>query len=250
MAEPILISDVDFLPASYRNQGAKRKTGLWRLVVVALFGALAVFTTAYQRQLKFAAQLEAEHIESLYPAAMARNQALSDLQSQLAAAQVNAELSTYLRHPWPRTQIVAAISRALPDSITLRELNISREIVHKPPVAAPPPGTQAAPTTPASLPAQDLERLRAENDESRVVVLIVGTTQDVGSLHEYLGQLAGSRLFQKVELGSIETSASSSDPSSQFTARLIVRPSYGQPGGPESNVGLATAAPTQGGPTP
>lgn len=234
--------DIDFLPASYREQGAKRKTGLWRLLVVAVFGSALVPTGMYQRRLKQEAEIHLAHLESLYPAAMARNAELSSQQSKLAAVQTAAELATYLRHPWPRTQILAAIAQPLPDTLTLHDLQILRENVSGA-AAAPPSPNNATPAAPTNPVAADLERLRNERESTRLVVAIGGATSEVGALHEYLGKLAGNRLFQKVELGSIESSPAGDHGLAKFSVRIIVRPAPGQPGAPPPPQVAAAATP-------
>ena len=239
-------TDVDFLPASYREQGAKRKTGLWRLLVVVLFGGALVPTGIYQRRLKQEAEIQVAHLDSLYPAAMERNAQLARMQAKLATEQTAAELTTYLRHPWPRTQIFAAIAEPLPGAITLRDVQILRENV---PVAASAPAPAGAkPAASAKPVAADLERVRSETEATRIVVTLSGATTEVGSLHEYLGKLASHRLFQKVELGSIESNPST-DGLAQFTVRLVLKPAPGQPGAPAMPQ-LATANAPVGGPKP
>ena len=86
----------------------------------------------------------------------------------------------------------------------------------------------------ASLPpaGQDLDRLRQECDGQKTVVTLVGVTRDSAALHRYLAELGRVDLFDKVDLRSMETDSSDRVARIQFTAMVIVRPGYGQPGGP------------------
>ncbi len=244
MDQNLRVADIDFLPAAYREQGAKRNSGLWQLLMAATFGVLLATISWNQRSFRVAAEEELLQIQSTYSAAEAQNARVGQLQAQLAPLSVHAELLTYLRHPWSRANILATIARELPDDVTLSEIQISREKIQ---VAAAPPNpaaTAAQGTAPKLSPQQeDLEQLRSEYDDARIVVLLTGVTQEVGTLHEYLGRLARQRLFQKVDLGGIEAVTTQDRTGSRFTAKLVLRAGYGQKRGPQAPLDSVAAKP-------
>jgi len=229
----ITIDAIDFLPAHYHEEGAKQRTQLWRLVVVTAVGAMIAAASLFQAHIERRAESQLVQVENEHVQAVSQTTQLVELQSKLSPARTTAELLTYLRHPWPRTQILAAMLTGLPDQITVSEMHITRE--------SPPPSAQAVATSqtltdpskaPKLPPSEvDLARLRAENDLSLWILNVKGTTYEPAALHEYLAQLGRNRLFKKVELGSIATSTETSN-ASQFTVRLTLRPAYGQPDGP------------------
>jgi hypothetical protein len=142
-----------------------------------------------------------------------------------------------LRHPWPRTQIVAAVIEPLTAEIVLDELRIAR-IEAAPVYGGPLRDRQRANAlaegqednrTPAQ---RDLAGFQETLDAASVVVTIKGTTRDNAALHIYLGQLGRSRLFAKVELLAIESNETTTGGASKFGARLTLQPGYGQRNGP------------------
>jgi len=230
------MQDIDFLPAEYHQKYARRQSQPWRIVVVAGFVALmasAAFSQ-YQHRRHVAADLKA--IVPQYEEALRQQGELSKVQSELQAAENEAELLTYLRHCWPRTQLLAALIDPLPDEVTLQRLQITREKPEKQGPAEERPRAQefAGPENDQTLaPAvADLKRLREKFDEMTTVVLISGITTDSVALYRYLGALDNSSLFSKAELESSETLDGADGRREQFEAKLVVRPGYGKPGGP------------------
>ena len=78
---------------------------------------------------------------------------------------------------------------------------------------------------------RDLADLQQLCDEASMVVSIKGATLDNAALHRYLAALERSPLFSKVELLTVESSQTASA-AARFSARLTVRPGYGQQDGP------------------
>ena len=167
-------------------------------------------------------------------AAATQNDLLGRLQSQLSLAQADAELSTYLRHRWPRTQIIAALTALLPEEITFDQLEIRRESSGRSSLEQFSRNEREAEEVKlAAMPpaARDLENLRVQCDHNHTVVTLVGAATDGAALHRYLGDLDRLDMFDEVDF-SIETDRSGPNASLRFTATVTVRPGYGQPGGP------------------
>jgi hypothetical protein len=230
------MNELDFLPVAYRAKHDQRKMQPRRVLAIAAVGLLIVVGVygQYANRRRVAAELDVARRE--HASAMDRARQLGQVQSLLHAARAEAEWLTYLRHPWPRTQLLAAILAPLPDSVNLVELRILRE-KPSPANGHALPGPKAKPETPAAAKPlaaeQDLARLRDEIDTLQTVVLLSGVTDENAALHRYLGQLGGTPLFSHVELTLIESAPSASASASQFSLRLTVRPGYGQPSGPQ-----------------
>jgi len=230
------MQEIDFLPVQYRQKYARRQWRPWRVAVVTAFAVLLMAAVFGQRDRKRRAETELAAIVPQYDLAVGQNRRLAEIWTQLDAARNTAELLTYLRHPWPRTQLLAALLAPLPEGISLEELRITHETPQGRAVPERRPraenaleGGQLNTLPPA---ARDLTRLREEFDKTKTVVLISGTTSDTAALHRYLGELGGTSLFSRAELDSLQSAGNQPAGTLQFRATLVVRPGYGQPGGP------------------
>lgn len=238
------MQDLDFLPVEYRQRHATRQSQPWRVVVVIGFLALLVAASLSLRSRRHAAEEQLAAAERPYEFVVTQSNLLASIQSELQQANCKAELITYLHHPWPRTQILNALLTPLPEDITLRELRILLESQGQQRIEER--GSRSNRSTEENAgenltPAQkDLKRLRERFDNSQTTVLLDGTTSDSAALHVYLGKLDNMKLFSKAELRSIESTGGEGEGTMRFQAAVIVRPGYGQPGGPTLAEGNTT----------
>ncbi len=225
------MSDIDFLPSSYRQMTVHRKANVWRLLAGGVFIAMIGFSAIYQHLLRREALADLARTGPLYDQAQALTQHQAELKRQLQLATTEAELFTYLRHPWPATQVLSTALSTLPDSITLHQIRLFQDQPQlvATTASAPPPKKPSEPE-PSAL--RDLRQLRQDNDSRPRVLILSGVTTDTAALQQYLLVLGTSELFVKTELGSLETDTTDHSGAMHFTARLVVRPGYGQPGGP------------------
>jgi hypothetical protein len=227
--------DIDFLPASYREQTVHRQANVWRVLVGGVFAALIVCSFVFQQFLFRQAQWEFNDIQPQYEQTQALTRRLTEVQTTLKAANIEAELFTYLRHPWPRTRLLSTALAPLPDSVILRQVQIVREHSATPEALGQRSFLKRPndPDAPKLSPAQhDLNRLRDLSDPSPTVLILSGITTDTAALHHYLVTLGRATLFTKAELTSLQANHSERPGTWRFIARLAVRPGYGQPGGP------------------
>lgn len=225
------MNDIDFLPAEYRRQNLRRQSQPWRIVVIMAFVALLAGAGYSQRLRSGRVEAELQAIEPQYEQAIEYQERFSELQARLQPVRASAELIAYLRHPWPRTQLLAAVTGPLPEEITLDQLSIRRAAQAK---AAVKRETEDEIDT-ESLPpaARDLDSLRKQYDGSRTVIAIQGRARTSTPVHAYLSQLAQHPLIVKAELESMENVDRGEINTFEFQATLLVRPGYGQPGGPK-----------------
>ena len=227
--------ELDFLPTEYREASGRRKRVGWRAIVTVLFVAAVGSASAVQYSMRLGLQRELEQFRQQSVLVEAQAARVAALEHDVAAARHRAELVTFLRHPWPRTQILDAVVARLPDGLVLTSLRLFEEPL--------PAGAearvlsvegQAVNRTPAE---RDLDRLRGEAEARRSVVLLEGTTDDAIALHRYLGELAECDLFAQTELTSLagpdDRDDDEGEPApSRFMARLVLRPAWGHPAGP------------------
>ncbi len=230
------MQDIDFLPVQYRQEHFRRQSQPWRLVVAVVFALLLAAAAFSQHLRRQRVEEELAALTPQYQSVVDQSSRLAEIQSQLQAARNTAELLTYLRHPWPPTQLLAALLGPLPEEITFEQVDI---VGQTPPDRAPDrrrgrPATKTESGEGQTLPAavRDLQRLRDQCDAVRTVVLISGTAREGAALHAYLGKLGDTDIFSKAELGEIETAEDEQLDAQRFDATLVVSPGYGQPQGP------------------
>jgi Tfp pilus assembly protein PilN len=241
--------DIDFLPTSYRQAGIQRKNTTLRVGVSLTFIAVIVFAAFYQQRLRLLAEQQLTGLMPQYDRAKQQMQHMAELQQLLQTEEKRAELCTYLRHPWPRSQILAALAEPLPEEIELREVSIVREPLPLAEHPASAPTTKIGETALAKLhPCErDLLVLRDQWDHTQIVVKCSGVADDTETLHRYLEQLGHDSLLTKVDEGSIERLPGDANDRIRFTVRIVVRPGYGQPNGPQPATETVTATTPQTG---
>ena len=231
--------DIDFLPAKYRELSVQRKIQNWRMLVCASFVALLACAAMIQMRTDRSLRHQLATIGPEHEIAEALSARLAQLQSESMEELARAELITYLRHPWPRTQILSRVLSQLPESIQLGELRVDEdESVFSPVVAIDSVSSDANPPAErekARGAKKDLETLRTEYDKRTAVVTLSGDTRDVSALHDYLSQIAKDDIVAKTELLSIERKRIEDGERIQFRVRITLRIEYGQPGGPREH---------------
>jgi hypothetical protein len=237
------MDQIDFLPPQYHQQNAKRQVKPWRIVVVTAFMLLLAAAALAQYCQRSRAEGDLKTVQPCYDETVRLGDSLRTEQAQLETAQSNAELFTYLRHPWPRTQLLSALVAPLPPQIALEQILVGLETPAEESPANPASGRSPVPrngqkpeegklkNAPPAL--RDLERLRDQCDTAQTLFRVTGTTTDAGVLYRYLHALGAPDLFAKATLRSIESVDAPGAATLRFQLVVVVRPGYDQPGGPE-----------------
>ena len=161
---------------------------------------------------------------------------LTDVRVQLKRMECEAELITYLRHPWPKSQLLSALLSRLPEEITLQQLQIIREADNSTTASERHPamvvGNSADQQKSISPAERDLQALKSQSEGKQIVIILTGSTTDSTALNHYLDEMQSNALFSKAELGSVTSVGESSGAAIQFHAKLVVKPGYGQSGSP------------------
>jgi hypothetical protein len=224
------VQEIDFLPTECRQLHQQRRSEPWLVATALLIVGLVAAAAAVQHWRRHCVRGALADIAPTYQGAVDLHERLAEVQHRLAQVEASAELHMYLRHPWPRTQLLAALVRLLPDGIALRQV----EIQPGPPRAA---SEKAAPQSLESLaPAgRDLLKLRSRVDAAPTVVQLSGVAAESAVLHRYLGDLDALEIFEKAELDFFRSADDGRGGQVlEFRAVLAVQPGYGQPGGPAS----------------
>jgi hypothetical protein len=235
---------VDFLPSQYQRSHARRRTKPWRVVVVSAFAALVAAAAVGQHQRRSAVERDLAALASQYAEAETITARWQAIQAELETARAEAELYTYLRHPWPRSQVIREVLAPRPEGIVFERLEISHRVAAGGVVATSQTTDEAKAEAArlAQLPpaARDLVKLRRDYDQRSALVTITGTTVDSSLLHTYLAELRKLDLISRVDLPQIDAHDEKDGPQLEFKVTLVIRPGYGQPGGPAGPLAAAS----------
>lgn len=227
------MQDIDFLPADFKRRRTNRHGRSWQIVVaiaaIGLLGVVAVGQSRALRQVeKRLAEIEPERLQL-----DARQTQLADMQRQLTEAEAKADLIAYMRHPWPKTQVLASALQCLPDEVVFDRIRIAQESLPGQTQRRRSGDSAEEDLTTLKPAVRDLRLLQEECDSAVVAVTLEGVTTDGISLHRYLHRLNNAPLLDKIELHSLESTNDDSGAKFRFEARLTARPGFGQPNGPD-----------------
>lgn len=233
------MQDIDFLPAKYREQHRQRRATMVRLVLLVSVAGTIVVAALTQHAERRRVMARLADMQLLHKDATARQAMLADLQGQLEQANAVAGLYTFLRHPWPKSQILTELIAPLPEAITLEQIEfvpVTKVIDPQQQTAVSPPAPAADAAAPQVLPAvDDLTTLRAQADTTLNEIRITGQTSDHAALHTYLMSLGQSSLLINPELESVDGVQGEDETAIRFTAHVTARPSHGVGAPPVSN---------------
>lgn len=211
-----------------------------------LFGV--AIATAASGQWYFRSSLAAQlrNVEPRYAISQSRQAEILQLESGKKATQELAALYFYLEHPWPRTQLLAAVAEQMPPSIRLTDLNLLEQADTATVVRggdgdtnhSAPAAEKGAKPTPKSV----LAELRREHDRQQTILELSGEAASTKELHEYVDSLARLPLFASASLKGLESGGEANKGVVSFHVQIVVRPGYGQPGAPSLKAGPAIVA--------
>jgi hypothetical protein len=239
------MNDIDFLPIEYRQRHQRRQSQPWQIIVAAAVVLLVAAAAVVQRYQLRRAERDLATIAPTYDAAVALQKRLGEEAKRLEVERAAAELYTYFRHPWPRSQLLSALMKNLPDDVTFQQVQILRESLPAAPPTAKPSaeGIGEEERLKALAPAKrDLELYHDLTDRTRVAVILSGTARNGPALHRYLSDLDATDIFDNADLDSLNSvKEKTGGEAIQFRAVLAVLPGYGQPGGPQPTENIAHA---------
>lgn len=227
------MQDIDFLPSDFKRRRNNRHGRSWQiLVAAAAVGLLFIVALSQMRALRQVEQRLAE-IEPERQVLDARQMQLADLRKKLAEKEAQADLIAYLGHPWPKTRLLGATLRSLPEEVVCNGIRIAPESLTNQAQRRRPESSEEEDLTKVEPAVRDMRLLQEECDLAVVAIVLEGMTTDGIALHRYLNGLNNVPLLDKVELHSLESTNNDSGPKFQFEARMTVRPGFGQPKGPD-----------------
>ena len=230
------MKNIDFLPDIYRHQRALRHTRLCWMGVGVLFGLAIAGAASGQWYFRSSLAAQLRVVEPRYAISQSRQAEILQLESGKKVTQELAALYFYLKHPWPRTQLFAAVAEPMPSSIRLTDLLLVEQ-AETAIAARGPDGDTNHSTAEAEKGAKPtaksvLAELRREHDRQQTILELSGEATVAKELHEYVDSLAKSPLFASASLKGLESGGEAKKGVNSFHIRIVVRPGYGQPGAP------------------
>lgn len=194
-----MVPQIDFLPATYHVQRRRQTQTLWRRMMVFFFLALAMLGTWQQRTLRL--KLDQRRGE-LQARAQGLQQTLptdSQLEQQFKEWETKAQLLTTLELRVPATRMLAAVTEALPEFVSLSECQVEQVPVESKPTTN---GRVVASTPQEAKPPleTDLQELRADADKVATGMTLAGLAPDDFAISRYLVRLRETDLFERVTL--------------------------------------------------
>lgn len=220
------MKDIDFLPSTYRELHRQRRATMVRLLLLLSVAGTIMAAALTQHADRRRVMSRLADMQLLHKEATARQAMLTDLQSKLEQANATAAMLTFLRHPWPKSQMLTEVLSPLPEAITLERIECVPVTLQTDQTALAPPSPQA--DAPPMLPAiEDLETLRKRAESEVQEIRIWGQTSDHAALHTYLTALGESKLLLNPQLESVDSVHGEDETAIRFTAHVTVRPSHG-----------------------
>ncbi|MBX3414871.1 MAG: hypothetical protein KF708_19460 [Pirellulales bacterium] len=242
------MKDIDFLPSTYRELHRQRRATMVRLVLVLSVAGTIVAAALTQHAERRRVMARLADVQLLHKEATARQAMLTELQGKLERANAMAGLLTFLRHPWPKSQLMTEVLGPLPEAITLERVEVVpvTRPTHQPAGPGPAPiPTDGDPQAPQQLAAvDDLEVLRTQAASSVLEIRLWGLTSDHSALHMYLMALGESKLLLNPELERVEGVPGEDKTAVRFMAHVTVRPSPGMNSSPSENAAAPAVATT------
>jgi Tfp pilus assembly protein PilN len=234
---------IDFLPEHYRERRRQRRVRYWWALVVCLFGGIVLGTGSLQWLNVLKIKHELNRLEAQVATIRQLDQQLHEIETQIAAASHHANLYTFLKHPWPRTQILGAVVHPLPAEIELTTVRIAETLVAKGSKSAAVGGDTVTESPPDHPAIADLKQLHDAQEAQRVVVMIEGTAREVEHLHNYLDALGQHALVAEARLNSMETRKYETYSLVVFQVQLTIKSGHGLSDGPTGPLSPTSSSP-------
>ncbi len=226
------MQSIDFLPAHYRERRKQRRVRWWWALIVCLFGGIVLTTASLQWLNVQRVKRELNELESQCVAFRQLDQQLLEIEAKAAALSHHANLYTFLKHPWPRTQILAAVIHPLPREVQLTSIRISESLIAKKNAPVASPETTAEQARPAHPAIADLQQLHDMHEAQKIVVLIEGSVKEAETLHQYLEALGNHPLIAEARLNSMESRKLETHSLVVFQLHVAVKSGHGLSDGP------------------
>lgn len=214
------VTTIDFLPADFHAKRRRRSVHRGRWMTAAAFLVLTLLGFAGNHLQHARLQADLGRLKPQASGVANLRASLDQLTQQITLLELQADVRSRLRHRPAPTRLLASITTAIPEELTLHELEIRYE---QPVGTVPSANRNAKEDDEAKRPEQlDLERLIA--NESRQVLTVRGFAPNDAIVSEYLVRLRQTGTFDDVALLFTDRFDREGTELRTFSVRLRVRP--------------------------
>ncbi len=205
---------IDFLPQEYRQRRRRLRQRWQQAALVGGAVALAALSVLWQQWRWHRLQDQLQAAQNHLALCQQQGQVLQEYRRQLGQAQAQAALCCFLEHPWSRTRMLAFLLHSLPEQARLKQVRFFyqqqealAENARGGPGQRPRPGTpENQKKQPSPHPAvEDLEQLRQEQQQRRLLVLVEGTAGGYDQVQQLLARLRSVPALQRLQLLEVES---------------------------------------------
>ena len=224
-------NDPSFLPEDYVTAAAERRTNLLSLtlfatVMVAVFAAFLVtnrqWTQVRTAQLRVNGQMEKATVDI---------RKMRELETRRGEMVDKAELATTLIEPVPRSVLLSLLAAAMPERLSLVELDLRSEEIKLPrPAPAAETGPKRTGPAVAKVAARGKaaeaapERPKAEASRWLIAISITGLAPDDLDVSRFLNALGGIGILKGVRLDATESKEIEGRTMRQFRISMRIEP--------------------------
>lgn len=187
---------IDFLPASYHRDRARRRNRVWQRTLMGVSGGLVILGTL--QLWKMERQLEANRDRLLAEAQKLASQLAdpAELQERVRRLDVAAELVTRLQLGASPSRVLQAVSQSLPEFVSLTEYRTQYETLVKSKRSKPSVEAEKE-LSPVE---EDLQSLVRMSEERALVITVQGLAPHDIAISTFLAHLQDTRMFEQVTL--------------------------------------------------
>lgn len=238
--------DIDFLPSRYWRERDQRRRAVFRRGMLAVVLALMTVGAVGQRQMRGRLEQTRDSLHAHAQRMTAQLETPDRLRERIAALDDKANLLTWLHLRVAPTRLLATISRALPQYVSLHELDLRSEARGSSGLTPPAGDATGKPALPESPLRKDLETLQADSARRVWCVNLSGQAPDDRAIAQFLTRLKQSGLFAEVTLLYTDRQTWAEGDIRRFAARLELRPA-GALDGVQTSVAQGSTAPDERG---
>ncbi|QDU75068.1 hypothetical protein Pan97_20890 [Bremerella volcania] len=217
--------EIEFLPKKYREKRKSHNFQISRLLLIVGIVAGMSAVLLYQLASLHSVNLQVAALDQQHEKVMQLMQEVDRRRNEVAVKRHHAKLLTFLDHPYPKSQVIAAIANPLPTEITITRLQVTVEQIA---AANAKPASEKGKAVPKGHPMElDLKVLIDEAKSRRCTVEVEGTTDDTSCLYTFLASLHQAEIIESAKIESIDPQQKTDGSEfSHFTAHVKIKRAY------------------------
>lgn len=217
--------EIEFLPKNFREKRKSHNFQVSRLLLIVVIVAGMSAVLLYQLAALHSVNRQVAALDEQHNKVMQLMQEVERRRGEVVVKRHHAKLLTFLDHPYPKSQIIAAIANPLPSEITITRLEVTVEQLAN--NNAKPPSEKGKKAPQGHSMELDLKQLIEEVKTRRCTVEVEGTTDDTSCLYTFLASLHQAEIIESAKIESIDPHQKTDGSEfSNFTAHVKVKRGY------------------------